>query len=459
MEQDALLDIYSVTVASHEFNSDKIRRTQFLRSEDVSGNLKITVVVLGTMKPFPSSTLFVHRVERVLAGDNLRTRLATSMSVFREDPAVVQGVNDDEGQAGAESEQENGPPSGIMYAKIGAGLGAAGFLAIVAFFARGRYQRRMSNARLSDNHRNPHGLYIVEADPEIVPTTHFHNDIRHETFEERDRFSTFSYSETSSEFVHEQDYLVSLTSSSLASETLATKNSTSEYKNDTRVQLPRDDLPRLNLPLQQLRQLQTSPHDRHMIHDTEQSLDECSENSIVRTEVVQPNNGGISRLLSCFTTNSNLHGSFAQSLAGALSERTPRVSNVLGQDTIHMDRNMSTISAVSSLSGKSSCSVSVNGELYEVLVPAPKPLGLVVKSSKSGPQILHVKPTSPLYRMVDEGDYIISVDGIDARFMSARELSKWLHRNEGMTGERTIILMSCNTVQNHDEDDDHSDMV
>jgi hypothetical protein len=59
--------------------------------------------------------------------------------------------------------------------------------------------------------------------------------------------------------------------------------------------------------------------------------------------------------------------------------------------------------------------------------------------------------------MVQEGDFILSVDGIDARFMSARELSKWLHRNENVSGERTMILMSEQNF--HACKDDGSDFV
>ncbi len=137
------------------------------------------------------------------------------------------------------------------------------------------------------------------------------------------------------------------------------------------------------------------------------------------------------------------------------------------------DDSDSDVASMSSLSGKTSYSGTISlsnygaGTPYEVLVPASTPLGLIVQSSpipvsipasasapghfswSYGPQVLKVKTTSPLHSLVQEGDYVLSVDGVDVRGMTARELSCWLHRGgDGGGGdggaERTLIFMSRN---------------
>ncbi|GFH44936.1 predicted protein [Chaetoceros tenuissimus] len=117
----------------------------------------------------------------------------------------------------------------------------------------------------------------------------------------------------------------------------------------------------------------------------------------------------------------------------------------MSHENIQVSRGHSSLSVVSSLSGRSSCSgsITLTGEPYEVVVPTNKSLGLIVKTSSAGPKIVHVKPASPLEDIVEVGDYILSVDSVDARSMSARALSKWLHaNNDNESGERTMILMS-----------------
>ena len=64
----------------------------------------------------------------------------------------------------------------------------------------------------------------------------------------------------------------------------------------------------------------------------------------------------------------------------------------------------------------------------------------VVKTTKLGPQVIHVKESSPLRQVVEDGDYILAIDGKDIRYTSAKSLAKWLH-NTDMTNERTMILM------------------
>ncbi len=104
---------------------------------------------------------------------------------------------------------------------------------------------------------------------------------------------------------------------------------------------------------------------------------------------------------------------------------------------------------VSSLSGRSVGTESTidfyQGDPYEVLVSGDAALGLVVKSAQIDRQIIQIKSTSPLYQVVDEGDYILYIDGIDTRHSSAKTLSKWLHKTTRTAEERTIIFMGKKT--------------
>jgi len=203
-----------------------------------------------------------------------------------------------------------------------------------------------------------------------------------------------------------------------------------------------------------------------------ESDDGSDTNSIVKTEILQPNQKGIARLFSCLATNAQFTGDFVKAIGqqvkadarapvdcsfqmndmkGHMSASTPRVSNTIPRRAgvqLRRDASSTSISVYSSVSGKSSCtgSVSLAGAPYEVLVPAYTSLGLVVSSSQIGPRVLRVKDESPLRQMVTEGDYILSIDGMDVRDMTARELSGWLSQSEDMATERTIILMANENV-------------
>lgn len=449
---DELVYMESVTVISQQFEPVGDRRLKILNEAARDANLQLLLFVKGKVVSISSSSLYSIRVKAILDGEEFKPHLIDAMPVFlKEDDPSDAKVTEEKPETG-----DAGDAGGVI-AKIGAGIGGGGILIIVAFL--------MKRKRGLRNVRQNNAVHVVEADPNTVIDTDI--DVPdamspNDAFEDRDRFSTFTYSETSSAFDHDCDFIMSLTSSSLASATLSSVNSHNDYPNKYAVLLPKDDLPGPILPLQHarpkaptLQDIDLSPNDHH-------SRDNQSVNSLVESEALQPIGRGVRRMLSCFGPTASCVGvDFRHSISALMSEKTPRMSNIYGHESIQLDRNQSTISAVSSLSGKSSCSgsVSLTGEPFEVVVPANKALGLVVKSSSTGPKILFVKPTSPLSHVVQEGDFILSVDGIDARFMSARELSNWLHHHENLSGERTMILMSQKDYEAPPFGDDGSDIV
>lgn len=301
------------------------------------------------------------------------------------------------------------------------GLGATvciiGLIAIVVFLVT-RSKRLHSNTM--------HGGQFN--DPTQFPTI---NDQEHDTMEEEDgdtstisstlilddealcdegiyQMSTFSYSETSCD--SGKDFMMSLTSSSIA---------VSETRRDS-------STPKLHtIPLQENRHGSIEDEDMQDI-------------SIVETEI---NNADLNSKKKSSWTFTKLQSrvSFAQ------SDRTPKHSNLYESKEL-----VQALSTVSSLSDKSSytCGTSLHGTPYEVLVTGNKPLGLIIKSTITGPQILKVKSESPVHGIVEVGDYIISVDGKDTRSMSAKELSQWLHREVNQhEKEKTFILMSCSNME------------
>jgi len=474
--EDALLDIYSVTVTSQGIKSTQTRQRGLAQGTGTGteNDFEVSGFILGKILSFPSNDLgrrlFAVRVNRLLTGDVLHSRLSESIGAFEKevkDPSQIQ-ENESEVETGPEGEESDFP-------FVGAGIGAAGgfFLLIAALLVKNKTRRRANVAQFSDPYaeQDIEGIYVVEAETEIESV---HNKTApRNTFEERDnKFSTLSYSDTSSEFVFEQDFPMSLTSSSVASATIMTTRTSTTTRREVKhadpaLQLPSNDLLGPNLPVQTL--VRSYPFSNQ--HEGQQNPnndgktqedDTRSANSLVSTDILHthtnPKKGVGSRMFSCLGDSPKfIRTSFTQSFSGIMTrsdtDRTPTTpargaSHPFGNPTYPINPSPSTISAVSSLSGKSSCTGSISlsgGEPYEVLVPASAPLGLVVKTSPSGPQILRVKPTSPLHNIVQEGDYILSADGVDARYMTARELSQWLHRHEGsgaMGGERTLILMS-----------------
>ena len=446
---DELVYVESATVISQQFEAVVNRRLKIAARD---ANLQLLFFVKGKMLPISSSSFYYIRVKAILDGEEFKPKLIDAMPVFlKEDDPADTKIKEKKPETG-----DAGDAGGVI-AKIGAGIGGGGLLIIVAFLMKRK--RGLRNVRLNNT------VYVVEADPTTgIETDRDVPDAMNpiDAFEDRDRFSTFTYSETSSAIDHDCDFIMSLTSSSLASATLSSINSNNDYPNKYGAYLSKDDLPGPILPLQHARPKEPMLQDIDLSLDDPRSRDNQSVNSLVETEAVLPVGRGVRRMLSCFGPTASCAGvDFRHSISALMSEKTPRMSNVYGHESIQLDRNQSSISAVSSLSGKSSCSgsVSLTGEPFEVVVSAKKALGLVVKSSSTGPKILFVKPTSPLSHVVQEGDYILSVDGIDARFMSARELSNWLHHHGNLSGERTMILMSQKDDGAPPFGDDGSDIV
>ena len=466
ISDDEFLDIYSVTVFTQDYEGRNSRRLSLIRGpsaqEDI-GTLKVSGYVLGKggfslmSSVVLERVVFRSRINSSLTSELLPDQLAMSMSIFRpnsdNDSEVATIRNGDEVKTGANAN------ANALFAKIGAGLGIAGIIVMAALFLGKKFPKnanlsRLSNHYVVDDHGEiDDGILIVEADAEIGSTRSSKRGsyASTNTFGEKDRFSTLSYSDTSSEFVHGQDFLMSLTSSSIASNTLTT---ISEGKHDHILPAPTSNHQMANWPVQKLVRpvpIVDSNCVRKASKSADRSQNDRSKDSNSYSDVI-PQKTGIRRMFAC-------GGDLAQSLSGIISDNTPRVSNVLDS---RLDPDSSSISVVSSLSGQSSYSGAASnlsgGETFEVLVPASKPLGLVVKSSRSGPKVLKVKDVSPLGHWVKPGDYILSADGMDARRMTARELSQWLHRNDGRMRERTLILMRKKKSYVIREDDD-SDIV
>ena len=252
----------------------------------------------------------------------------------------------------------------------------------------------------------------------------------------------FSYSEDSSEVF--KDLGMSLTSSSAASSRISRFSFSDIDLNQCALDMHHQE----NLPLQQLRpETNITSIERHN-DNIEQDSTSLGEASILKTEILQPDSKNLVRLLSCFSSTSllnNINNTTAQTKTN--HEKVLPVQSIT-HNKAEVGRGPDFISVVSSLSGRSLSTESTidfyQGEPYEVLVSGDSALGLVVKSSQVGPQIVHIKQSSPLYQVVEEGDYILSVDGIDTRHISAKTLSKWLHKTN-KTAERTIIFMGKKT--------------
>lgn len=284
------------------------------------------------------------------------------------------------------------------------------------------------------------------ADNTLSTGTVYHFDT---ATEESDK-SCLSYSDGSSD-VFEDLGILSLTSSTVESEIVnfslaVSPNENPRNNNNTNMIMDPSD----GLPLQQLRHERNEASLENVGQEVDGHDDDTSVASILQTEVLQPDNRNLSRLLSCFSSTSMLTNSNSQTRrnVNANANKNLPVESIT-QNESDSKRSLDYISVVSSLSGKSSGSESTmdfsQGQPYEVLVPGDVPLGLVVRSSKAGPQIVHIKQTSPLNNVVDEGDFILSIDGMNTRHISAKTLSKWLHKSDSLV-ERTMIFMGRKTT-------------
>ena len=82
-----------------------------------------------------------------------------------------------------------------------------------------------------------------------------------------------------------------------------------------------------------------------------------------------------------------------------------------------------------------------SGVLYDVFAPAG-PIGIVVDTTKEGPCVHSLKPTSPMLGLINPGDLIVGLDDEDTRGMTAATLTRLMARKSNQK-ERKITLLAA----------------
>jgi C-terminal processing protease CtpA/Prc len=82
---------------------------------------------------------------------------------------------------------------------------------------------------------------------------------------------------------------------------------------------------------------------------------------------------------------------------------------------------------------------SSRNRVYDCFAP-PGPLGIVIDTSPEGPIIHSMKTTSPLLGLINQGDLIVGLDGIDTRSMTAATLTR-LMAKRSQQAQRKITLL------------------
>lgn len=77
-------------------------------------------------------------------------------------------------------------------------------------------------------------------------------------------------------------------------------------------------------------------------------------------------------------------------------------------------------------------------KLFDVYAP-PGPLGIIIDTTPEGPMIHSLKPTSQLSGLVNPGDLIVGLDGVDTRNMTAATFTRLMAKRS--QGERKITLL------------------
>ena len=77
---------------------------------------------------------------------------------------------------------------------------------------------------------------------------------------------------------------------------------------------------------------------------------------------------------------------------------------------------------------------------YDVFAPSGA-IGVVVDTTKNGPSVHSLKPTSPMLGLITPGDLIVALDGQDTTGMNAATLTRLMAKKSSQT-ERKITLMS-----------------
>ena len=78
--------------------------------------------------------------------------------------------------------------------------------------------------------------------------------------------------------------------------------------------------------------------------------------------------------------------------------------------------------------------------LYDVFAPAG-PIGIVVDTTKAGPTVHSLKPTSPMLGLMNPGDLIVALDDVDTRSMNAATLTRLMAKKANQK-ERKITLLA-----------------
>jgi hypothetical protein len=86
-------------------------------------------------------------------------------------------------------------------------------------------------------------------------------------------------------------------------------------------------------------------------------------------------------------------------------------------------------------------SVSARAGLYDVFAPSG-PIGIVVDTTKHGPSVHSLKPSSPMLGLINPGDLIVGLDDMDTRSMTAASLTRLMARKSNQR-ERKITLLAA----------------
>jgi hypothetical protein len=91
--------------------------------------------------------------------------------------------------------------------------------------------------------------------------------------------------------------------------------------------------------------------------------------------------------------------------------------------------------------------------IYEVTVPAG-PLGIIIDSNDKGPFVHEIKSKSPLFGLVEKGDWIESIDGWNCKEKHASDVARWIKikRNPG----QQVLVMKGRALNNAADDDEGS---
>lgn len=84
--------------------------------------------------------------------------------------------------------------------------------------------------------------------------------------------------------------------------------------------------------------------------------------------------------------------------------------------------------------------------LYDVFAPSG-PLGIVVDTTKDGPVVHSMKPTSPLLGLISGGDLIVGLDDMDTRSMTAATLTRLMAKRSHQAERKiTLLAIDANSI-------------